>query len=172
MRKRYVTKTPRTWLGTLLEAVTGFYGRSVIVGRDWYLFRKGRFTVAQARHADRADLCITDAGEASESDIAYLRSLTGSRWSVSHNCVTALSPVWRRKMSGVSSEDRQSIARSVVVAVVAVALMLVGMFFFIDRWADGKVQAIREDIANLKRATAAYYGNHRKAIEELKESER
>lgn len=75
-------------------------------------------------------------------------------------------------MSGVSSEDRQSIARSVVAAVVAVALMLVGMFFFIDRWADSKVQAIRDDIAGLKRATAAYYGSHRKAIEELKESER
>lgn len=155
-----------------MEAVTGFYGRSVIIGSDWYLFRKGRFTVAQARHADRADLCITDAGEASESDIAYLRSLTGSRWSVSHNCVTALSPVWRWKMSGVSSEDRQSIARSVVVAVVTIALVIFGLMYLVDRWADSKVQAIREDIAVLKRATAAYYGNHRKAIEELKESER
>lgn len=75
-------------------------------------------------------------------------------------------------MSGVSSEDRQSIARSVVLAVAVIALMIFGLMFLVDRWADSKIQPLRDEIASLKRATAAYYGSHRKAIEELKESER
>lgn len=73
-------------------------------------------------------------------------------------------------MSGVSQDDRQSIARGVVVAIVIVALCFAGVFFFLDRWADKKLEPLFRQMEKAQRSNAAHYGNHKKALEELKEN--
>lgn len=72
-------------------------------------------------------------------------------------------------MSGVSQDDRQSIARGVVIAIVVVALCFTGVFLFLDRWADKKLQPLFQQMEKAQRSNAAYYGNHKKALDEIKE---
>lgn len=125
---RLVTRTPQTWAGTIAEAAFGTAGRSIIIGREWFRFTKGRGLVkSHALIAEaREELCIIRAGEVSNEQIEELRRMTGRKWSPLFNCLTVFAPFWGGRMSHITPGDRQSIARSVVLVFVLFTLLTVG----------------------------------------------
>lgn len=126
--KRLVTRTPQTWAGTVVEVVFGTAGRSIIIGREWFRFTKGRGLVkSDALIAEaREELCIVRAGEVSNEQIEALRRMTGRKWSPLFNCLTAFAPFWEGRMSRITPGDRDSIARYVVIVFFLCAALTVG----------------------------------------------
>lgn len=150
--KRLVTRTPDGWRGAILDAVTGFAGRSIIIDGAWYRFRRGSLIVSPACLADRPNLHIQDAGETVDS----LDHLIGTRWSILTNCITSFSPHWGSAMSAVSPSDRRSVARSVVLSVVSTLAVLVALAFGAEWWVEAKIQRIEARMETMQRANAAY----------------
>lgn len=146
--KRLVTRTPQTWAGTIAEAVFGTAGRSIIVGREWFRFTKGRGLVkSDALIAEaREELCIVRAGEVSNEQIEALRRMTGRRWSPLFNCLTAFAPFWEGRMSRITPGDRDSIARYVVIVFFLCAALTVGGGYLIDQWVDSKIDPLRNSM--------------------------
>lgn len=138
-RKWLVTRTPKTWAGTIAEAAFGTAGRSIIVGREWFRFKKGRGLVnSDAAVAEaRDDFCIIRAGEVSNEQIEALRRMTGRRWSPLFNCLTAFAPFWEGRMSRISPDDRQSIARYVTLTVFLTAAITISGGYLLDRYITG-----------------------------------
>lgn len=147
--KRLVTRTPQTWAGTIAEAVFGTAGRSIIVGREWFRFTKGRGLVkSDALIAEaREELCIVRAGEVSNEQIEALRRMTGRKWSPLFNCLTAFAPFWEGRMSRITPGDRDSIARYVVIVFFLCAALTVGGGYLIDQWVDSKIDPLRNSMS-------------------------
>ena len=146
--KQLVTRTPQTWAGTVVKVVFGTAGRSIIVGREWFRFTKGRGLVkSDALIAEaREELCIVRAGEVSNDQIEALRRMEGRRWSPLFNCLTAFAPFWEGRMSRIIPGDRQAIARSVVLVFVLFTLMTIGGGYLIDHWVDSKIDPLRNSM--------------------------
>lgn len=138
-KRRLVTRTPQTWLGTLAEAAFGTAGRSIAIGDRWYRFKRGKGLVASDARLilGRTELCVVEDGE---GDDAELRKLIGRRWSPLFNCATAFAPFWRSGMSNISTGDRQSIARTVILGVVVVAVAILGGGWLLNEWIDAKFE--------------------------------
>lgn len=138
-RKWRVTRTPKTWAGTIAEAAFGTAGRSVIVGREWFRFTKGRgLTVSDAAVDEaRDEFCIVRAGEVSNEQIEALRRMTERRWSPLFNCLTAFAPFWEGRMSRIAPDDRQSIVRYVTLTVFLTAAITISCGYLLDRYITG-----------------------------------
>ncbi|MFX4223521.1 MAG: hypothetical protein ACMVO3_22615 [Thalassobaculum sp.] len=150
--RRLVTSTPQTWAGTIAEALVGTAGRSIIVGREWFRFKRGRGLVASdaAVAETRDELCIVRAGEVSQAEIAALHRMTGRRWSPLFNCLTAFAPFWEGRMSIVTPGDRDSIARRVVVSLVILVAVAVVLLFAAKWYRDSIVAEIRSEIETVR----------------------
>lgn len=156
--KRLVTRTPQTWLGIIAEAAFGTAGRSVIIDGAWYRFRRGRGLVCSSADvaASRAELCVVDAGP-TEDDLGHL---VGTRWSTLTNCATVFAPFWRSDVSGVSTGDRQSIVRSVLLGLIVAAALAVSAGYFVNSWIDGKLDT-------MQRSNAAHFGQIKAMIKDM-----
>lgn len=159
-RKRLISRTPQTWIGTLGEALFGTAGRSVIVGNRWYRFSRSRGLVASpaALVKGRTELCVVDAGPAPASEARRLAAMVGARWSLLYNCATAFAPFWSRAMSQVSPGDRSSIARHVVLSVVAALAIVAAVLFGADMWMERKVQRIEARMEAQYRSVVVHLG--------------
>lgn len=77
-------------------ALTGIVPTSVVIGKDWYHFRRQRFQKHSIEAlAKMPGFFIAPIREATSQDIEYVESLVGSEWSLRHNCLTRLSRLWR-----------------------------------------------------------------------------
>jgi hypothetical protein len=162
--KRLVTRTPQTWTGTIAEAVFGTAGRSIIVGREWFRFKKGRGLVNSdaAVVTSRDEFCVIRAGEVSNEEIEALRRMTGRKWSPLFNCLTAFAPFWEGRMSRITPGDRDSIARYVVIVFFLCAALTVGSGYLINHWVDSKIDPLRNSMSK-------HFGDVKKMIRELED---
>lgn len=159
--KRLVTRTPQTWLGTIVEAAFGTAGRSIAVGNDWYRFKRGRGVVVSSAEIikGRTELCVVENGEVSKTEITDLHRLIGKRWSILNNCATAFAPFWRPGMSNVSTGDRQSIVRSVLLGLFVTVALVIGGGWFVNDWIDAKFDS-------LQRSMSAHFGQVKAMLKE------
>lgn len=160
-----VQKTPETWLGAICEQCLGFVSRSVIIGDDWYTFKRGRgflkLPASQARGGDQP-------GNYQHGDKEYLNSLVGSRWRIRLNCITVFSRVWRPAMQS-NADDRNAVSKSVIVAIVIIVSALLGVHFGVQKlYVDPNMAVITGQLETLKRSQAAHFGILKSEIEGLK----
>ena len=169
--KRLVTRTPQSWLGTIVEAAFGTCGRSIIIDGAWYRFKHGRGLIASSAEVavTRPELCVVDAGPCDDGD--RLRALVGTRWSILHNCVTVFAPFWRSDMSGVTPGDRSSIARSVVLSLIAlfafIVLVILGVVWADDR-IDAKFEKASDRHEEMYRSVVTHLGQIKSALGTVK----
>jgi len=144
-----VTKTPAEWSGTIMELVLGFCSRSIVVGRFWYVFRRGRGLCRLPAHLARGG-----AMPGAPVDPAGLDQLVGARWSfLGQNCAVTFNPYWRK--AGVmrsNADDRKAIVRAIVVAALFGAFALFGAGAAFDR---AFMQPLRHDLAELRAEVAS-----------------
>jgi len=159
--KQRVTRTPQSWLGTLAEWAWGTAGRSIIIGDRWYRFqrRRGVLVASDARLADRPELHVEDVGEATAAEVRTLDAMIGARWSMLYNCATAFQPFWGALMASiVSPADRSSVARHVVLSVLAAAAIVAAVLFSLDWWMERKVGRIEARMEAQYRSVVAHFG--------------
>lgn len=169
-RKWLVTRTPQTWLGTLVEAAIGTCGRSIIVGERWYRFKRRAGLVASdaAVAAKAPGLCIVDAGPVDPAQGEALGRLVGTKWSLCQNCVTVFAPYWKAAVtdgepSRVSPGDRASIGRSV--ALTLIVAILVG--FAVNAWMDSKMARLEAQQLKHYRSVVAHLGQIKARLKEI-----
>lgn len=159
-RKRLISRTPQTWLGTLAEWACGTAGRSIVIGDKWVRFnrRRGAAVASDARLADRPELHVEDAGDATEAEARALNAMVGERWSLWYNCATAFEPLWRPAVSMVSPADRSSVARHVVLSVLTALFVVAAVLFSLDWWMERKVSRIEARMEAQYRSVVTHLG--------------
>jgi hypothetical protein len=164
---KLVTKTPKSWAGTFVELALGFVSRSVVIGPHWYVFKRGRGLLKLPATSATGEF---RTGAPSSPDV--LEPLVGSKWTLTNNCMTVFSPIWRPRMA--NAEDRLAIARSVTVSVVMIALAVIGMAsavsnFIIRPQTEQLLEQIvdlRAEVATLRRSNAAHFGQLKSLLKE------
>lgn len=164
---RLVHKTPETWPGALLEMWLGFMSRSVVIGEYWYVFKRGRgllkLPASQARGGDQP-------GIKAPGDVKYLDSLVGAKWSLQTNCITVFSKIWRRSMQS-NADDRNAIAKSVVIAMLMLVMAGGGFILGIQKvWIDPNVSQILSEFESAKRSRGYYSGVFKEQMEALRKA--
>lgn len=167
MRVTLVTKTPKSWVGTCVELVLGFVSRSVVIGPHWYVFKRGRGLLRLPAKSATGEI---RSGAPSSPDA--IDPYVGSKWTLTNNCMTVFSPIWRPRMA--NAEDRLAIARSVTVSVVMIALAVIGMAsavsnFIIRPQTEQLLEQIvdlRAEVATLKRSNSAHFGQIKSLLKE------
>lgn len=86
-----VVKEPDDLKTTLAYNLIGSGGYGIVIGKDWYHYRRSIFIKDRAAKLKRlSGFLISPLREATEQDIEYLNSLIGKKWAVNRNCKTIL----------------------------------------------------------------------------------
>lgn len=86
-----VAKRPDDFKGMLAYILTGTAGEGVVIGQDWFHFRRGFFVRDRAKILLRkSGYFLSQAGEATERDMEHFNRAVGLPWGLRHNCLTTV----------------------------------------------------------------------------------
>jgi hypothetical protein len=162
-----VTKTPKSWGGACVELAIGFVSRSVIIGPYWYVFKRGRGLLKLPAKSATGEF---RSGAYHSPDA--LEPYVGSKWTLTNNCITVFSPIWRPRMA--NAEDRLAIARSVTTSIVVIVLSAIGIATAVSNYIVRpqtellleQIVELRGEVATLKRSNAAHFGQIKSLLKE------
>jgi len=168
-----VTKTPAEWSGTIMELVLGFCSRSMVVGRFWYVFRRGRGLCRLPAHMARGG-----AMPGAAVDPAGLDQLVGARWSLlGQNCALTFNPYWRKAGAAMqnNADDRNAMARSIALAVLMMTLAIGGIagggYWFWVRPVLTSIDELSYEVDRLGRSQAAHFGDVKRLLRQAQDQQ-
>ncbi len=83
-----VAKRPDNWWGMLLSLLLGRAGDGVLIGQEWYHFRRGRLVKDPAEVLWRKPgYIVAPIREATEAEVRRLNAALGTKWTVFNNCL-------------------------------------------------------------------------------------
>lgn len=92
-----VVKAPDNLFGFLTTVLAGSAGRSVIIDRFWYHYRRGKFCRDDVSVLFRKPGYVIEAERPTTlDDFITCERLVGSPWQLNRNCLTELGKIWRK----------------------------------------------------------------------------
>jgi hypothetical protein len=138
-----------------------------VIGNDWYVFRRGKGLLKlPASHVTGS----RQRGLFVPGSKAYLDSKVGLKWSYRENCATVFSTIWRKQMAS-NADDRNAIAKSVIVAMVMLFLAGGGVVLTVQKvWIDPNIDAILGAFESAKNSRKYYSGVFKDELDELRKA--
>ncbi len=83
-----VAKKPDGWLGLVVYLLTGRAGDGVLIGKNWFHFRHGRFVRdSKALLMRTPGYIVAPVRKATAADSVHFWKAVGKRWGFRNNCL-------------------------------------------------------------------------------------